>query len=107
MDPRKGSFYDPYDPKNRVTTTNEDGSNSNVTRNYIVGNPDYPWGSTSVIVQEAKRTSIFLIAMVVTLIVVLILAIIYLLWFLFVKTAQESPTDIFNFLFRRSTTESS
>lgn len=51
-----------------------------------------------VIVEQGKRTSILLIALVVLLIVVLILVLIYLLWLIFVKTAEQTPASFFSFI---------
>lgn len=96
MDPRNKTYFDPFEYRNRpqgVNTSNPELS--------LPKHADYPWGSTSVIVEAAPRTSIFLIIMSIVLTVIFILVLIYLLWFMYVKTKDQGPTDFFNFLFRK------
>ena len=97
MDPRRGTYYDPFQYRNRPK---DDVPNP---ENILPPHKDYPWGSTSVIVETAPRTSVFLIVISIVLTILLVLAIIYLLWFMYLKTKDQGPTDFFNFLFRRTT----
>lgn len=54
--------------------------------------------ASTLYIQPRPRTSGFLIALVITLIVLLIIALIYLGWLIFVKTVSQSPADFFGFI---------
>ncbi len=54
-------------------------------------------------VQESTRTSPILVALIVTLIVLLILAAAYLVWFMFIKTSDQTPLDIFSWFIKPKT----
>ena len=52
----------------------------------------------TVIIQSAPRTSPFLIAIVITLVVVLLLFTIYTVWLIFIKTQDQNPADFFTWI---------
>lgn len=54
-------------------------------------------------VQACKSTSPILIAIAITLFVLLILVTIYLIWLMYIKTNDQTPTDIFSWFTRPST----
>lgn len=54
--------------------------------------------ASTLYIQPSSRTSGFLVALAITLIVLLIIALIYLGWLIFVKTVNQSPADFFSFI---------
>jgi len=58
----------------------------------------YALNSSYVYVQQTKRTSPFLIAMVVTVLILVIIAMVYLGWLLFIRTADQPPSAFFSWI---------
>lgn len=58
----------------------------------------YRLNSGTIVIEGSKRTSPFISAIAITLLVVLLLIIGYFLWLVFVKTENQTPTDIFSWI---------